>query len=64
MIRTNVMFRNNFMAGTHHIKLGDQSQSNLFKQPNFFSSIADIEVRDSSFFKIIVASTYLRPCNF
>jgi hypothetical protein len=38
------MFRNNFIAGTHLIKLCDQSQSNLFKQPKFFSSMADIQV--------------------
>jgi hypothetical protein len=38
------MFRNNFIAGTHLIKLCDQSQSNLFKQPKFFSSMADILV--------------------
>jgi hypothetical protein len=38
------MLRNNFIAGTHLIKLCDQSQSNLFKQPKFFSRIADIQV--------------------
>jgi hypothetical protein len=38
------MFRNNFIAGTHLIKLCDQSQSNLFKQPKFFCPIADILV--------------------
>ena len=69
------MFRNNFIAGTHLIKLCDQSQSNLFKQPKFFSPIADILVSTlfiifvgfvakSSVVKIIVAGTYLRPCNF
>ncbi len=52
------MFRNNFIAGTHHIKAGDQSQSNLFKQAKFFCSIADIHVRDNCFVKIIVAGTY------
>ena len=72
------MFRNNFIAGTHLIKLCDQSQSNLFKQSKFFSPIADIQVstlvvifvgktfcgKKSSIVKIIVAGTYLRPCNF
>jgi hypothetical protein len=46
------MFRNNFIAGTHLIKLCDQSQSNLFKQPKFFSPIADILV--STLFVIFV----------
>jgi hypothetical protein len=38
------MFRNNFIAGTHHIKLCDRSQSNLVIHPKFFSAIADIQV--------------------
>ena len=50
------MFRNNFIAGTHLIKLCEQSQSNLFKPPKFFGVIADIQVSTLDVIFVDVAS--------